>query len=128
MSERRLRNILEDRPPELNADAARRIEARVRERIEGGPRRRGGTWALALAPALLVLIALLWLLPRGGEPSGYLLLDENQFVEYLGRWERSGGDLSELLEIDCELDGEDWSREQREEFLDELEDFSLDAI
>ncbi len=128
MSDRNLREILESKPPQLSGEAAQRIEARVRERMELGPRRTGRVWAMAMAPALLVLLALLWLVPRGGSSPEYFLINEEQFVEYLGYWEESGGDLSEVLQLEYELDGDDWSSEERNIFIDELENFSLDTI
>ncbi len=128
MNDRKLREILESKPPQLSGEAAQRIEARVRERMEHGPRRTGRVWAMAMAPALLVLFALLWLVPRGGNSPEYFLVNEDQFVEYLGQWEASGGDLSEVLQLEYELDGDDWSSEQRNVFINELESFSLDTI
>jgi len=108
--------------------AARRIESLVADRIERNRRFRVRGWALAAAPALLILVALFWMLPRGGGDPGYFLVSEDQFAEYLGEWESGGGDLGEILEIDYELSGDDWSSEKREAFLSELESFSLDTI
>ena len=128
MNDRKLRDILENKPPELKGEAALRIEARVRERMEAGPRRPGRSWALAIAPAMLVILALLWLLPRGGSTPEFLMVNEDQFLEYLSQMDNTGGDLSEVLELEYELDSDDWSSEQRETFMNELEIFSLDTI
>ncbi len=128
MNDRKLREILESKAPELSGEAALRIEARVRERMEAGPRRPGRSWVMALAPAMLVILALFWLLPRGGNTPEFFLVNEDQFVEYLSQMENTGGDLTEVLQLEYELDGDDWSNEQRETFINELENFSLDTI
>jgi len=127
MNDRRIREILEPRPPRLSGEAAQRIEARVVTRMERG-RRLPRTLALTLGPAMLALVALLWLLPRNGETPKYFLVSEEQFAEYLGQWENSGGDADELLDIDYELDDENWSQDARKAFLEELDNFSLDTI
>jgi hypothetical protein len=128
MNDRKLREILESKPPELSGEAALRIETRIRERMEAGHRRPGRAWAMAIAPAMLIILALFWLLPRGGNTPEFFLVNEDQFVEYLSQMENTGGDLTEVLQLEYELDGDDWSNEQRETFMNELENFSLDTI
>jgi hypothetical protein len=96
--------------------------------MEAGHRRPGRAWAMAIAPAMLIILALFWLLPRGGNTPEFFLVNEDQFVEYLSQMENTGGDLTEVLQLEYELDGDDWSNEQRETFMNELENFSLDTI
>jgi len=128
MNDQRLKNILESRPPRLSDEAARRIDARVAERVRRRPGRPFRAWAMALAPALLLLLALIWLLPRGREESRPFLVDENQFVAYLGQLDGTGTDLNEILQLDYDLDGNSWTLDEKKAFLKELENFSLDTI
>lgn len=133
-NDRKLRDLLEPEAPRLDPAAATRIEARVRDAARGGSRRMPWMgWAMAAAPAL-VLAALLFLSVRPGPaPVGYTLVDETSFVEALGQWDSAGLDLGEYMEEALDSDDIDWNDlelddENRNTFLDELENFDLEII
>jgi hypothetical protein len=128
MTDQRLREILESKPPTLRGEAAQRIEARVTEKMERGAKRPGHLWAMTAAPVILVMLTLFWLLPRGGDTPELFMVNEDQLVEYLGQWEGQGGNLNEILLLDYELDSDDWSSEQQDILINELDNFSLDTI
>ena len=133
----RLRELREPEAPRLSAAAAARIESRVEAALAGSAPRRAPRWALIAAPALLVLLALVWWRPwQDGAPApeagGYFVLSEEEYLEALADYEAEGGDLDAVLDgedstsaNDIDFDNSNWSDEDWKRFQQELEDFQL---
>ncbi len=135
----RLRKLLEPEAPRLSSAAAFRLESRVESALAGAAPRRAPRWSFVAVPALLALLALVWLRPWQGEApaptaGGYVLLSEEEYLSALAEYEASGGNLDSVLttadstDDAVTFDHSNWSDEDWRLFQSELENFQLTDI